>query len=94
MASSDVCPVRATAWYWWAAGLAARSRVGQLTGPPGCARARPSRTDTCTFSNYRIYPYHGVTYIRVDGKVCFGRVALALPRRGEDERGDGHEGRG
>ena len=27
------------------------------------------RTDTCTFSNFRIYPGHGVTYIRVDGKV-------------------------
>jgi len=27
-----------------------------------------SRTDTCTFSNYRIYPYHGITYVRTDGK--------------------------
>ena len=26
------------------------------------------KTDTCTFSNFRIYPGHGVTYIRVDGK--------------------------
>merc|ERR1712205_267650 len=26
------------------------------------------KTDTCTFSNYRIYPGHGVTYIRVDGR--------------------------
>ena len=28
-----------------------------------------SRTETCTFSNYRIYPYHGVNYVRIDGKV-------------------------
>jgi ribosomal protein L24E len=49
-------------------------------------RARLSRTDICTFSNYRIYPYHGVTYIRVDGKVCSVCVALVLQlwwRRGE-----------
>ena len=50
-------------------------------------RARLSRTDICTFSNYRIYPYHGVTYIRVDGKVCSVCVALVLQlwwRRGEE----------
>merc|ERR1712205_264473 len=26
------------------------------------------KTDTCTFSNFRIYPGHGVSYIRTDGK--------------------------
>jgi hypothetical protein len=27
------------------------------------------RTETCAFSGFRIYPGHGMTYIRVDGKV-------------------------
>lgn len=37
------------------------------------------RTDTCTFSNYRIYPYHGVTYVRTDGKVSRSVWSHAIP---------------
>ncbi|KAJ1472653.1 ribosomal protein L24e-domain-containing protein [Baffinella frigidus] len=28
----------------------------------------PCRTDTCVFSNFRIYPGHGRVYVRTDGK--------------------------
>ena len=38
-------------------------------GTPKLTRPPSFRTEACTFSGFRIYPGHGMTYVRVDGKV-------------------------